>query len=128
MQRTLERVLADPKIVIAPVAKATPSPPSPLAPDVFKAIDAAARVVWGGGSAGTAAVPLVPFMETGATDGLLLRNAGIPVYGASGIPYDPDDMRAHGKDERILVKSFTEGLEFVYQLAKALAGAASASR
>jgi acetylornithine deacetylase/succinyl-diaminopimelate desuccinylase-like protein len=60
-------------------------------------------------------------METGATDGLLLRNAGMPVYGASGIAYDPDDMRAHGKDERILVKSFDQGLEFVYQLAKALA-------
>jgi acetylornithine deacetylase/succinyl-diaminopimelate desuccinylase-like protein len=128
VQQTLERVLADSQIVVAPVAKATPSPPSPLAPDVFKAIDAAARVVWGRESAGAAAVPLVPFMETGATDGLLLRNAGVPVYGASGIPYDPDDMRAHGKDERILVKSFTEGLEFVYQLAKALAGAASASR
>jgi acetylornithine deacetylase/succinyl-diaminopimelate desuccinylase-like protein len=120
VQQTLERVLADSQIVVAPVAKATPSPPSPLAPGVFKAIDAAVRVVWSG-PAGTGAVPLVPFMETGATDGLLLRNAGMPVYGASGIAYDPDDMRAHGKDERILVKSFDQGLEFVYQLAKALA-------
>jgi acetylornithine deacetylase/succinyl-diaminopimelate desuccinylase-like protein len=61
-------------------------------------------------------------METGATDGLFLRNAGMPVYGVSGIGYDPDDMRAHGKDERVLVKSFVEGLDFVYQLTKALAG------
>jgi acetylornithine deacetylase/succinyl-diaminopimelate desuccinylase-like protein len=128
VQQTLERVLADSQIAVAPVAKATPSPPSPLAPDVFKAIDAAARVVWRSGSAGAGAVPLVPFMETGATDGLLLRNAGMPVYGASGIPYDPDDMRAHGKDERILVTSFDQGLEFIYQLAKALAGPTPASR
>ena len=130
VQRTLERVLADAQIAVAPVAKATPSSPSPLAAEVFKAIEAAVRVVWvrGSASAGAAAVPLVPFMETGATDGLLLRNAGIPVYGASGIPYDPDDMRAHGKDERILVKSFDQGLEFVYQLAKALSGGTAAAR
>jgi acetylornithine deacetylase/succinyl-diaminopimelate desuccinylase-like protein len=129
--RTLERVLADPAIVVAPIAPATPSPPSPLAPEVFKGIETATRLVWDGGSAGTAgraSVPLVPFMETGATDGLLLRNAGMPVYGISGIPYDPDDYRAHGKDERILVKSFDEGLAFMYQLAKALAGPITASR
>lgn len=127
VQQTLERVLADSQIVVAPVAKATPSPPSPLAPDVFKPIEDAVRVVWSG-TAATGAVPLVPFMETGATDGLLLRNAGMPVYGASGIPYDPDDMRAHGKDERILVKSFSDGLEFTYQLAKTFGGPASAGR
>jgi hypothetical protein len=67
-------------------------------------------------------------METGATDGLLLRNAGMPVYGVSGIAYDPDDMRAHGKDKRILVKSFTEGLDFAYQLAKALAAPTAPAR
>ena len=52
---------------------------------------------------------------------LFLRNAGIPVYGTNGIAYDPDDYRAHGKDERILVKSYDEGLEFSYQLIKASA-------
>ena len=62
---------------------------------------------------------------TGATDGLYLRNAGIPVYGVTGIAHDPDDVRAHGKDERILVRSFNEGLEFAYQLARALASPAA---
>ena len=66
------------------------------------------------------APPIIPHMETGATDGLFLRTAGIPVYGVSGISFDPDDMRAHGKDERILVKSFNEGLEFAYQLVRAI--------
>jgi acetylornithine deacetylase/succinyl-diaminopimelate desuccinylase-like protein len=125
VQRTLERVLADPRIAVAPIGTPTPSPPSPLVPEVFKAIEIAARAVWGGGPAGTrgpAGVTIVPFMETGATDGLFLRNAGIPVYGVTGIAFDPDDVRAHGKDERILVRSFSEGLEFAYQIAKALAG------
>ena len=124
VRQTIERVLADPQIVVAPIAPAIPSPPSPLAPEIFKAIETAARAVWGSGTAGGrdgAAVRIVPYMETGATDGLFLRNAGMPVYGVSGIGYDPDDMRAHGKDERVLVKSFVEGLDFVYQLTKALA-------
>ncbi len=131
VQQTLEKVLADPQIVVAPIGAPTPSPPSPLVPEIFKAIDTAARAVYVSGRPGTpapAGVPLVPFMETGATDGLLLRNAGMPVYGVSGIAYDPDDMRAHGKDERILVKSFIEGLDFAYQLAKALGGPAAAAR
>ena len=126
VRQTIERVLADPQIVVAPIAAATPSPPSPLAPEIFKAIEIAARGVWGARDG--AEVRIVPYMETGATDGLFLRNAGMPVYGVSGIAYDPDDMRAHGKDERILVKSFVEGLEFVYQLEKGLAGPTTTAR
>jgi acetylornithine deacetylase/succinyl-diaminopimelate desuccinylase-like protein len=118
VHQTLLRVLADPQIVVAPVVTPTPSPPSPLAPEPLTAIAVAAGAVWGRAPA----VPIIPYMETGATDGLLVRNAGIPVYGVSGIAHDRDDVRAHGKDERILVKSYSEGLEFVYQLAKALAG------
>ena len=59
-------------------------------------------------------------METGATDGLQLRNAGMPVFGTSGIFADVDDVRMHGKDERILVSSFYEGIEFSYQLLKGI--------
>jgi acetylornithine deacetylase/succinyl-diaminopimelate desuccinylase-like protein len=115
VRQALTRAIADQQIAIAPVGEPTPSPPSPLAPDVFKVIEAAARPIWG-------AIPLIPFMETGATDGLLLRNAGMPVYGVTGIAYDPDDMRAHGKDERILVRSYDEGVDFAIRLASAIGG------
>jgi len=67
-------------------------------------------------------VPVVPAMSTGATDGLYLRNAGIPVYGVDGIFTDVDDVRAHGRDERLGAKEFYEGREFLYRLVKALAG------
>jgi acetylornithine deacetylase/succinyl-diaminopimelate desuccinylase-like protein len=67
-------------------------------------------------------VPVVPIMSTGATDGLYLRNSGIPVYGVSGMFHDVDDVRAHGQDERILIQHFHEGQEFLYRLVKALAG------
>jgi len=62
-------------------------------------------------------------METGATDGLYLRNAGLAVYGVSGLFVDPniaDDVRAHGLNERIGVKAFYDQLEFTYRLLKAL--------
>ena len=54
--------------------------------------------------------------STGATDGLYLRNAGIPVYGVSGLFGDINDNRAHGQNERILAKSYFEGQEFLYRL------------
>ena len=65
-------------------------------------------------------VPVLPIMSTGATDALYLRNAGIPVYGVSGLFHDVDDVRAHGQDERIRIEHFQEGQEFLYRLVKAL--------
>jgi len=115
VERTLVRVIADTSVHLAPIDTAKPSPPSPLRPDVFNAIDAAVKAQWG-------AMPIVPEMETGATDGLYLRNAGIPVYGLSGIFIDINDVRAHGKDERILVSAFDDALDFTYSLIKRLTG------
>jgi acetylornithine deacetylase/succinyl-diaminopimelate desuccinylase-like protein len=67
-------------------------------------------------------VPVIPNMETGATDGLYLRNAGMPVYGVSGVFLDADDIRAHGRDERIGVRAYYEGADFTYRFVKALTG------
>jgi acetylornithine deacetylase/succinyl-diaminopimelate desuccinylase-like protein len=65
-------------------------------------------------------VPVIPTMSTGATDGLYLRNAGIPVYGVSGLFRDVDDNRSHGQNERILIESFFDGQEFLYRLTTTL--------
>jgi acetylornithine deacetylase/succinyl-diaminopimelate desuccinylase-like protein len=65
-------------------------------------------------------VTVTPTMSNGATDGRLLRAAGIPVYGISGMFSDMDDVRAHGKDERLGVKEFYEGNEFMYRFIKAM--------
>ena len=107
------RTVADPQIDVAQIAAPSRGPASPLTPDVFKAIDAASRETWGG-------IPVIPFMETGATDGLYLRNAGMPVYGVAPIAYEVDDVRAHGKDERIVVRSFYEGIDFIERLVDAI--------
>jgi len=65
-------------------------------------------------------VPVVPVMATGGTDGVFLRLAGIPTYGISGLFEDIDDVRAHGRDERLGVKAFYEGRQFLYRLVKAV--------
>jgi acetylornithine deacetylase/succinyl-diaminopimelate desuccinylase-like protein len=113
IQAVLQDVVADDAVRLSPVSPASPSLPSPLLPDVMGPIERITSEMWPG-------VPVVPTMSTGATDGLYLRNAGIPTYGVSGIFGDVDDARAHGKDERLLVSSFYEGREFLYRLVKAL--------
>ena len=111
------QALVDPfGVTVAPKAEARPSPPSPLTDEVLGAITRITEEMWPG-------VPVLPTMSTGATDGLYLRNAGIPVYGVSGIFGDMGDIRAHGRDERIRIDHFHEGQEFLYRLVKALAGA-----
>ena len=64
---------------------------------------------------------VIPGMSTGATDGLLTRNGGIPTYGVAGIFEPSGENRAHGKDERVGVKAFHDSVEFWYQLLKRLA-------
>ena len=113
VQNTLATVVGNDKIAITRANAAQPSPPSPLTPEVLGAIEAITEEMWPG-------VPVIPTMSTGATDGLYLRIAGIPVYGVSGLFGDIDDVRAHGQNERIRIESYFEGQEFLYRLTKTL--------
>lgn len=112
IRRTLERVANVPTLKVTAEGTATNSPPSPLTDEVLGPIAQITEQMWPG-------VPVVPTMSTGATDGLYLRNAGIPVYGVSGLFYG--ETFSHGMNERIPVESFYEGQEFLYRLVKALA-------
>jgi acetylornithine deacetylase/succinyl-diaminopimelate desuccinylase-like protein len=109
VQDTLATVIGDAEVTITPVAEALLSAPSPLTPEVLNAIEGVTEEMWPG-------VPVIPIMSAGATDGLFLRNAGTPVYGVSGLFSEIEDNRAHGKNERILIRSFFEGQEFLYRL------------
>ena len=51
-------------------------------------------------------------MNASATDGPYTRAAGLPTYGVAGIAIDRDDVRAHGRDERVGVAAFYTGNEF----------------
>jgi acetylornithine deacetylase/succinyl-diaminopimelate desuccinylase-like protein len=57
-------------------------------------------------------------MGTGATDSKYLRAIGIAGYGVSGLMSDPNDNRAHGRDERVLVRSYYDSEDFLYRLVK----------
>ena len=65
-------------------------------------------------------VPIVPVMDAGASDGAISRAAGFATYGLPGLFMDVDDDRSHGRDERIRVASFYDGVDFYYRLVKAL--------
>lgn len=113
-EAVLRRVLADTGIHISRVREPTLSPASPLRPDVIQPVTTLAHRMWPG-------AVVVPEMSTGASDGLYVRNAGIPVYGTSAVFERIDDIRAHGRDERIGVKAYHDAAQYWYQLVKTLA-------
>ena len=115
-EATLRRVLADTAIHLRRERPPTLSPASPLRPDVMQPVTSLAKKMWPG-------AVVVPEMSTGATDGLYVRNAGIPVYGTAAVFERIDDIRAHGRDERIGVKAYHEAAQYWYELVKALSAA-----
>jgi len=114
VRATLVRVLDDDQISVTPTSTPVPSPPSPLNPELVRAVERLTAEFW-------PRVPVIPTMAVWSTDGSFLRNAGIPTYGHTGLAGDVNDVRAHGKDERVLVRSFLDGNEYLYRLVKALA-------
>jgi len=113
VQDTLKRVLADDRIVVSVVGEAIPAPASAINPAIVSKLQSLSAKLYGG-------LPIVPVMDTGASDGKYLRIAGIPTYGVPGVFEDVDDVRAHGKDERIGVKDFYDGVDFYYEFIKSL--------
>jgi acetylornithine deacetylase/succinyl-diaminopimelate desuccinylase-like protein len=98
---------------IAPERKAM-VPPAPIA-EVFEPLTRLTQTIWPGTS-------VTPEMENGASDSIYFTEAGIPCYGYSAIALERDDIRAHGRDERLPVDSYWKSLDFFYSFAKALGG------
>lgn len=116
------KILADPQIAVTfvevraadgSILEPKSVPPSPLRPDVLGGMERVVKQMYPG-------LSVIPVMDTGASDGRFLRVAGIPTYGIAGVFLDLDNRRAHGRDERLRVRDFHEGVEFNYQLIKAL--------
>jgi acetylornithine deacetylase/succinyl-diaminopimelate desuccinylase-like protein len=123
VRTTLERVAADPKLKISYVTQRSADgkivpivavPPSPLLPELNATLERTLGTMWPG-------LPVVPSMSTGATDGHYLRIAGIPTYGIACMFFDSEDDRSHGKDERVVVEDFYDGVEFTHRFLKELA-------
>jgi acetylornithine deacetylase/succinyl-diaminopimelate desuccinylase-like protein len=113
VKSALEKVVADPEVKVTINGEVPKGPASPMRPDIMKAVGRLTDTMWPG-------VPSIPIMVMGATDGRSLRVAGIPTYGIQGFFMDRDDIRFHGRDERMAVKAFYEGQQFLYDLVKTL--------
>ena len=123
-RQTLIKIFDDPKVIVSSVgsdgevqAESSPRksfPPPPLLPQVMNPLERVTHEMW-------PRMPVVPAMATGASDGVYTSPAGLPTFGISGLAVDVNDIRAHGKDERLPVKSFYEGVAFYYKFLKAVA-------
>jgi acetylornithine deacetylase/succinyl-diaminopimelate desuccinylase-like protein len=111
----LVNAIHDPAVDVTWIDRAKPSVPSPLSPAAMKPIEEVTREFWPD-------VTVVPLMATGASDGLYLRNAGIPTYGVSGLFGEIGESRSHGRDERVGVQQFYESTQFLYALVKRMSG------
>ena len=124
VRQDLVRIFAEPKLAVRSIDPGTGTrrdvasdrkalaPPPPRA-DVFAALHKVAEKFWPG-------VPIVPEMETGASDSVYTMAAGIPSYGVNGALIDRDDVRAHGRDERLRVSAFDDSAAFYYEFLKTL--------
>jgi acetylornithine deacetylase/succinyl-diaminopimelate desuccinylase-like protein len=123
VRQDLINILADPNIIVryvdnfgnssdsAPDRKSFPPPP--LRRDVFAPLEKITSEMWPG-------TPVIPEMATGASDGIYTMSVGMPTYGIAGIAIDRDDIRAHGRDERLGVESYYKGVDFYYRYLKAV--------
>jgi len=115
---TVRKSLQDavgPQVEVKLVGKAVTSEPSPLRPDVVAAVTRAVHSIHPG-------VAITPVQESGATDGIYSRAAGIPTYGVDGMFMKNSDSFAHGLNERVLVKAFYDDVAYWYVLLKDVAG------
>ena len=87
--------------------------PPPVNPLVMESLRSVAGTLWPG-------APVIPVMMTGASDSIYTMMAGIPSYGIDGVGIDRNDVRMHGKDERVPVESYYTGVEFYYEFLKKL--------
>jgi acetylornithine deacetylase/succinyl-diaminopimelate desuccinylase-like protein len=125
IRQQLIKIFNDPKVTVRYVDNAgklfetAPDrkqlPPPPLNPELMAAIEKLAATMWPG-------APVIPTMATGASDSVFTNGVGMPSYGVSGVALETNDVRAHGKDERLPIDSFYRGVEFYYQLGKMISG------
>jgi acetylornithine deacetylase/succinyl-diaminopimelate desuccinylase-like protein len=126
IRQQLLKVINDPQVTVryqdeqgvatdhAPDRKAMAVPP--LRADVMKSLNKVSQKMWPGAT-------VIPRMEVGASDSVHTMEAGIPSYGICGLAIDRHDDRMHGRDERLGVESFDNGLVFYYLLLKDLTNA-----
>ena len=104
VEQTLKDVVDNAGIEFVMLDEPTESPISELREDVVAAVSRAVHSRYPD-------VPIIPIMESGGTDGMHFRKAGIPTWAVSGLFMDPDEMYAHGLNERVPIDGFYGALD-----------------
>jgi acetylornithine deacetylase/succinyl-diaminopimelate desuccinylase-like protein len=115
VQATLAQVVANRDLVIEVTGNPTASPVSEPRADVMGAIAKSIHARYPG-------LPITPYQESGGTDGVIYRGAGIPTFASSGLFFKDSDIFFHGLNERVPVKCFYEGVAHIHDLAVTLGG------
>lgn len=118
----IRRAIDDPAVEITVREPMKPSDPSLMGPELRGVLEGVVTDLYG-------RVPVITYMEMGATDGIYLRNVGIPVFGIIGL-FAPNDILGslHGNDERVPVDAYAQSAEFMRQLVRRLGATAGAPR
>ena len=115
VEKVLKQVVGNEAVEFKQLKEATESPISELRPDVVAAVSNAVHSRYPG-------VAVLSYMESGGTDGMHFRKAGIPTWGVSGLFMNPDEMYAHGLNERVPIKAFYDALDHWSIILRELAG------
>lgn len=120
VRSALANAVGNERIAVKVIDEPTVSPISPPREDVLGAVTKAVHARYPG-------TPVITYMESGGTDGMHFRIAGVPTYGASAIVMKEEDGFAHGLNERLPVDAFFGGLEHWSIIIKELAGSKGVS-
>jgi acetylornithine deacetylase/succinyl-diaminopimelate desuccinylase-like protein len=114
IESTLKTIVSNETIEFAMLDEPVESPISELREDVTSAVALAVHSRYPD-------VQIIPIMESGGTDGMHFRRAGIPTWAVSGLFMNPDEMYAHGRNERVPIDGFYDALDHWSIILKALA-------
>lgn len=100
----LKDVVGNPEAEFVLLGDPTASPISETRADVLAAVGKAVHSRYPG-------LPMITYMSSGGTDAMHFRRAGIPTWGVGSIFMNPNDMYAHGLNERVPVEAFYNALD-----------------
>ena len=104
VKQSLQKVVQNSAIEFVTLGQPVESPISELRDDVLAAVKKAVHARY-------PEVSIITYMESGGTDGMHYRKAGIPTWAMPSVFMQPDDMFAHGLNERLPIKTFYDGLD-----------------
>ena len=116
VKATLAEVIGNEAVTITQLAEATESPMSAFPEEVRAALSKSLAARFG------AAIPMVPTMSSGGTDGMHYRARGYDTVAIGAGASRTQDIYAHGLNERMRVDAFYAGLDHWSIVLKELAG------